>query len=218
MANRILRFFGQGYGPSPASITVTKNGTTVYSGTIPTVDQPLPVLPDPALINAQPALFDIEVDVEFWGQFPMTCTVTNGTVLFTNVQGNYMNYPNPIYTAEQFAVLNDPDSTRAQRLQIWSTGANPPFSAEDISLIENPATTPEEVTDIIKLHNCDTYVSGGENKFGSINPLDCRKNVTIDGVPQPPDSGSEKGTWWRFISNGSTMAYDLEILGVRRTI
>ena len=39
MTNRTLQFYGKGYGATPVGITATIDGSTVFSGEIPTVNE-----------------------------------------------------------------------------------------------------------------------------------------------------------------------------------
>lgn len=92
-ANRTFQFWGQGYGSDAATITASINSTQVYSGTVPTVDQPLPTDNQP-LPGSQSILFTIPnsalLNTDFAGSLPMTIEVTGGTgVLFGVIDSNY---------------------------------------------------------------------------------------------------------------------------------
>jgi hypothetical protein len=211
MAIRTLQFQGMGFGASPATITVTANGQQIYNGTVPTVNQPLPVLPNPALIADQVTLFNLEIDTAFSGQIPMTCAVNNGTVIFGDVLANYIYVYNPVYSAEQIAILINPATTTSQKIPIWSQVANPPFSAEELATLENPSTTTATVGQIVAAHGCRLLIGGGSTQYGIIDSNDARSNVAIDGVTQSPDRGDLTGTWWWSVANGSTLSYNLEV-------
>ena len=71
MATRTIQLLGQGYGATPAQITVTANGNTVYSGPVNTVNEPVPLLPNTQL-SLQNILCTVEIDQAFVGQMPMT--------------------------------------------------------------------------------------------------------------------------------------------------
>lgn len=75
MANKTLKFFGNGYDHTGnAAVIVTFNGNTVYTGEIPTLDLDV-FLPSP---GQQQELFSFEVDESAYGTFPMTIEVTAG--------------------------------------------------------------------------------------------------------------------------------------------
>lgn len=91
--NRTFQFIGLGYGTTDATITAKVNNTVVYSGAVPTVDQPLSPLPEPAPSDLL-TLFEIPnsstLNTDFAGSLPMTVEVTGGTgVLFSLIQCNY---------------------------------------------------------------------------------------------------------------------------------
>ena len=92
MTTRTFKQQGQGYGSSPVSIVATIDGNTVYSGTIPTVDQPIPALPNTAEYIGQD-LFTWTADVAFTGNFNLQITVTGGTFLMTETLANYVRAP-----------------------------------------------------------------------------------------------------------------------------
>lgn len=211
MAIRTLQFQGIGFGTSPASITVTANGDQIFSGTVTTVDQPVPVLPNFELTPDQVTLFTFEIDTAFSGQIPMTCTVNNGTVIFGEVLANYIGISNPVYSAEQFATLTNPATTRSQRLAIWTQTASVAFTTEELATLEDPSTSQSAVTQIVNAHGCALYTSGGSSEYGSIDSTDARSNAFIDGVAQLPERGDLPGTWWWTIENGSTLSYNLDV-------
>ena len=210
MANRTVQILGQGYGSSPAQITVTANGNTVFSGTVSTVDQPLPALPNLGLTISN-ILCSFEIDLAFTGQIPMTCAVSSGTVIFAQINANYVAIPNPVYTPEQMAVLENPTTTYAEKVTIYTQVANPPMSQTDIDTLLDPASTQEQKNAIIAAHNCKTQISSGVDGFGAIDDTDARSSVMVNGIAQTPDHGELPGTWWWIINTGSTLAYQLDV-------
>ena len=91
MTNRTVQFYGQGYGTVPAEITATLDGIVVYSGTVPTIDQEnYNRMPEDQVL-----LFTAQVPVDFDGTKPMTISVSNSTVVFAHVLGNYYTKNNP---------------------------------------------------------------------------------------------------------------------------
>ena len=210
MANRTVQILGQGYGSSPAQITVTSNGNTVFSGTVSAVDQPLPALPNLA-INLSEILCTFEIDQAFTGQIPMTCAVSSGTVIFGQIYANYVAIRNPVYTPEQITILTSLTTTQAERVAIYTQVAVPPLSQTDIDTLLDPASTPAQINAILVAHNCLPYISSGADGFGPIDNTDARSTVVIDGIAQTPDHGDLPGTWWWQINTGSTLAYQLDV-------
>lgn len=209
MANRTVQIHGQGFGANPAEITVTANGNTIFSGTINTLDVPPPALPNLEL-GTGGVLCTFEVDMAFAGQIPMTCAVTSGTVIFSQIWANYTTVTNPVYTPQQIQTLNDPATTQAEKVGIWTSVANPAFSQQDIDTLMDPQSTPQQVNTILSQHNCLTYISSGANLYTGVNgENDPRTSVSINGVLQTPDHGELPGTWWWTINSGSTMTYQL---------
>jgi hypothetical protein len=211
MTTRTVKMFGLAYGSSPAEITVTSNGETVYSGTVPTLNQPPLTWPDPSMVDATVEFCTFEIDMEFTGQIPMTSSVSSGTVIFANIFANYRRIANPVYTSEQISALLDGTTSLADRATIRQSVANPPLSQQDIDALSDPATSEEQKTAICREHNCTTYVSSGADRYGPLDITDARSSVTVDGIPQTPERGDLDGTWWWKINNGSTLGYDLEV-------
>ena len=210
MPNRTVQLLGQGYGSTPAQITDTANGNPVFSGPVNTVDQPLPVLPNPA-INLDNILCTFEIDQSFAGQMPMTCAVSSGTVIFSLIMANYAEIKNPVYTQEQLVILSTPATPIADNVAIYTQVANPPLSQADIDALLDPAVTRTQKTEIIIAHNCQTRISSGVNGYGVIDNTDARSSVVIDGIAQTPDHGELPGTWYWRINTGSTLAYQLDV-------
>lgn len=210
MANRTVQILGQGYGANAAEIAVTANGNTVFSGTVNTVDQPLPQLPN-LEIELPNILCTFEIDQTFTGQIPMTCLVTAGTVIFADINANYSAMTNPVYTAEQLAILNDPSTTQATRVSIYTQVAVPPLTQPEIDILLDTGAPSSEKKAILQSHNCAVIISSGANGYQTIDNTDARSSVAIDGVAQTPDRGDLPGTWWWKINNGSTLAYQLDV-------
>jgi hypothetical protein len=89
MTNRTIRVYGQGFGPTAVEISVTANGSQVFNGPVPTVDQPLVPLRWP--LDQSEILFSIEVPVEFQGTMPIEITVNSGSgILLDKLSINYV--------------------------------------------------------------------------------------------------------------------------------
>ena len=100
--NRTFIFKGKAYGSTPVSLEAVVGGSTVFSGEVPTVDQPTPA--EPPLPTDQGALFEFTsgaLNTDFAGYVPMTITVTGGNAVvlgevFSNYYtGNVGNIANP---------------------------------------------------------------------------------------------------------------------------
>lgn len=93
MATKTLQFYGMGYAEEgSASIVVTLNGTTVYSGNIVSKSMTLDFNRQADL---QEILFTIDIDESTFGTFPMTVQVTSGTQV--DVERILVNIPsNPL--------------------------------------------------------------------------------------------------------------------------
>ena len=78
---------GQGYGSTPVNITAKVDGITVYTGTVPTVDTPLPPLPQTDS-NFGSNLFTWTAEYTFQGTQNMEITVSGGTLLITDTLAN----------------------------------------------------------------------------------------------------------------------------------
>lgn len=89
MTTRTVKMFGLAYGSSPAEISVTLDGVSVYTGTVSTVNAPVPFLPNLELANTIVEFCNFEIPMDTIGTKPMTCTVTNGTVIFADISANY---------------------------------------------------------------------------------------------------------------------------------
>jgi hypothetical protein len=96
--NRTLNFYGQAFGSSNVSITAVIDNTTVFSGIVPTVNQPLPFK---AFVTDTNLLFSVAESPLFptnWdGSCPMSVSVTGGYgVVLNQITCNYMRYSDPV--------------------------------------------------------------------------------------------------------------------------
>jgi hypothetical protein len=211
MPIRTVQILGQGYGSTPAQITVTARGNTVFSGTVDTVNQPLPALPNPE-INLNNVLCTFEIDTAFVGEIPMTCAVSAGTVIFSDIYTNYALIPNPVYTLDQRRIVNSPDTTQADRVAIYTQVAVPALSQSDIDVLLDLSVTSQQKNTIVVAHNCTTHISSGASGHGPIVNTDPRNSVVINGTPQTMNDRDElTGAWWWTINAGSTMTYQLTV-------
>ena len=220
MANRTVQFYGQGYSPAgstPLTVTAVLNGNTVYSGPISTeYISDIGRAPTDQVI-----LFTAEIPVDFNGTMPMSVTLTGaGDLYLEQADANYTGVINPVYSAADIAVLEDPTSTSAQKLAVYQAAANPPLSPAEIAVLENPSTSQAERNAIFDAHNLKFTVSGGDSAYFPINgENDARTNVTINSIPVTPDHTDfpdATGTWgWEIEStagNDSTITFDLNVV------
>jgi hypothetical protein len=91
--NRTFQFLGNGYGDTPVSLTVTVAGTQIFSGEIPTVNEPIDPPPEwnP---STQVVLFElpnsVALNTDFSGSLNTTITVSGGYgVNFGEIDSNY---------------------------------------------------------------------------------------------------------------------------------
>lgn len=107
MANRTVQILGYGYGSNPCNANVSYNGATVFSGTIPTLNQQeIIVSPD-----GQVVLFTFEIDIAAAGTFPFNINFSGGNLVYVeqvlanySVQGNVSSGPN------EYTVISSPQS------------------------------------------------------------------------------------------------------------
>jgi hypothetical protein len=189
MTNRTIQIFGQGYGSAAISANAQVNGNVVFTGEIPTVDQPAqPFSPDPAV------LFEFELPLDTVGSVPVLISFTGAeTVYIGQVQSNYVvRIDNPVYTSEDLAILRDPNSTRATKLPIYERAANPPLTGPDILIIQNG--TQEELLVILKQHNLSWSIPSPD-QFISLTPPATKRNVVINSIAVVPGD-IPLGEWW----------------------
>ena len=208
MTNKTFQIYGYGFGPTDASIEVTLVGNTVFNGTIPTVNQPAPPLPDFNIVSDTVVLCSFELPMDFVGTIPMTCKSTNGTVVFAQIGSNYVSQRNPIYSDSDWTTLTSPAVTRQQIIDITSQYASPPFTQDEINTILDPATNNYAVNQILSNHNVSIFVNSGPTGFSYLSN-DPRTNIFIDGREQTPDHQTYPGTYWWLLREGSTLSYNL---------
>lgn len=88
MTTRTFIQQGQGYGSTPVDVTVKIGGTVVYSGTIPTLDEP-PPQGGTGATGPLTNLFSWTNDVNFSGQQDFEVSVDGGLMLMTQTVANY---------------------------------------------------------------------------------------------------------------------------------
>lgn len=78
--SRIFKQFANGYGPTPVEIVAQIDGNTVYSGTVPTIDGPVPsfIPPTDPFINPHAECFSWTEDSGNASTRSISITVVNG--------------------------------------------------------------------------------------------------------------------------------------------
>jgi hypothetical protein len=132
MTTRTVKMFGLAYGPTPAEITVTLDGVSVYTGTVTTADEPVPSLPNIELVDTTVEFCNFEIPMEFSGAKPMTCTVNSGTVIFADILANYVVADNTDPVAgsgpDQFFGIDGAGNARSS---VFIDGVEQPMNHEE---------------------------------------------------------------------------------------
>lgn len=179
-----------GLGHIPSTGTIAMNGTPVFEGTF---------LNDGTL-NELVANGSVYVDnglaINNYIMVPMTMTVTSGNIWVPLFSWDYDMVKNPIYSAEQWDVVHNADSTAAQRLAIYEIVAVPPLTdADKIMLLTTGPDDRATRTTIINTHGLTTYVQDStEFGYGLDADVDScnRTNVLLNGV-EPAGANTNQG-------------------------
>ena len=210
MPNRTVQIKGYGYGSTTCSANVSFNGATVFSGTIPTLNQ-AEILVSP---GEQVVMLTFEIDVVAAGTFPLTINITGGNAAFIEqVLSNYTPVQNPVYSASDWSIITNPASTSAQKLAVFEPLAVPPLSEADIAVLQQGTQSPEAQA-VLAAHGLSYVVSGGADTYLPISPAQSKSNVIINGTSMTPGS-TPPGEWgWEVpvVSGSGTFACDLIVL------
>jgi hypothetical protein len=143
--NRTLQFFGSAYGDGtePVTLTVTVDGTQVFSGPVPTSNEPMPVDAHEKLTSV---LFQIDnstlFPTTFQGAYNHTVTVSGGYGIFLGVilcnwmdqkdiNGNLIATGNATtFTSSYYSVPANSDNTPDSRSSVEIDGVPQPSLAE----------------------------------------------------------------------------------------
>ena len=109
MTTRTFKQYGQGYGATPATITVTLGGLQIFGGDIATLDQPVPDMPIVPGENLGVELYSWTKDLAFQGTNALQITVVDGTFLISKSVANYFKYINPTLPSGPYAT-SGPDN------------------------------------------------------------------------------------------------------------
>ena len=185
---KLIESLGIGYIPSTG--TITMNGTPVFEGTF---------LNDGTL-NELVANGSVYVDnglaINNYIMVSMTMTVTSGNIWVPLFQWNYDMIKNPVYSAEQWAIVTNPESTAAQRLAIYEIVAVPPLTdADKIMLLTTGPDDQAARNTIINTHGLTGYVQDSTQFNYGLTPEVCacnRTNVLLNGV-EPLGANTNQG-------------------------
>ena len=232
--NRTLEYIGYAYGNTPVTVTALINEAVVFSSTVTTLDQAIP-LPDTIDLSTYPVLFSLEnndlFSTDFSGSYPMTLTVNGGYGIAVGaVLSNYM-----LGTLEvnQTSIMEN-SSIDGTTLTIGSISSGNVFTGQELT-----GSTIMPGTYIISgsglswtVNNSQTvsstsvtgtyYKSAPGNATGFLNCFtgtptnsegtpDCRSSVTINGITQVPPNVPSKGVWTWVIESGQILKYNLNI-------
>lgn len=206
MANRTLQFYGQGYGVSDASIVVTLDGNTVFTGAVPTIN----TAETTKTAEQQVLLFTTTVDTSVFGVKPMTVQATAGKVVLAQTTADFAIGRNPAYTDAQLAIVNDPDATNEVKIAVYQAVA-PSMTTEDLAVLQNSATTDVVARRAILAKYNIIPDSTGEGVFGIVSFADPKSNVKLNGIPETKIDGQPAGEYFWEISAPDTLSYDLSI-------
>lgn len=220
MSNRTVQILGKAYGTTPCTVNATFNGNVVYTGAIPTTNEP-PIITTPLPTEV---LFTFEIPMNLLGTFPMNITFTGDNIFVREVLANYGLTFNPIYNAEESAVLMElvvppppPAPPHTEQVAIYSSKATPPFTAEELAFLESADlnTQGDLFRDTLVAHACEFKQSFGPTTFTEISPAQSKINVSINGVnyttPESP-TGDLTGEWGYdvpSIDGSGTITFDL---------
>lgn len=224
MHSRILKFYGQGYGPGPVHIQVKFNNVLVFDGPVPTVD----LFPKDLESIKQTLLFTCSAPLTA-GNYPMEIFVCNGTLLLGEVYINHDLKINPRFTVYQQHECYDATGcglSYKTAIDIFKELADPPLTQEEINIIRSSFSYPAPLdyfykdsksSAILKQHNLQWFIDAGPDIFVPVNcglphieqsSKDARTNVLINKMLQPKNT---IGTWAWTINSGSIITYDLVV-------
>jgi len=229
--NRTLQFYGLAYGDSNVSLTATINGTTVFSGEVPTINSPMPV--PPVDFSNEVILFSIEnstlFPTNYSGAYPMSIAVSGGyAAVLNNINCNYMLTNNVNTTVMENSSISGNVLTVGtvssgtvaigQRLTGTDVVANTSIvSGSGTTWIVNNSQIGPNTTIIGKFNKPvdgtanDYVLCYNGNPVNSEGTPDPRSSVVIDGINQVPPLSKSSGLWGWIVPSGSTISYNLNI-------
>ena len=98
MTNRTIQFFGQGYGILAINANVQIDGNTVFTGEIPTANEPIN-----RISSDQIKIFEFELPLDTVGSVLTSILFTGAdTAYVEQVLANYVPVTNPVYKASYY--------------------------------------------------------------------------------------------------------------------
>jgi hypothetical protein len=218
--SRTIRVLGNGFGEEPAELDVFLKDEIIFSGTVPTLNEPVPILPDISIIDKPVPLFEFLMPLSANELTPMTIHVKKSSVLFAQILTNHSMLYNKKYTPEKAIWLATVAIPMEEKIEIFLQNADTPFDDTEIAELLDPnvpympSVITSRKTQILRNHGAEPMAFTGENVFLPINVNEPRHNVYIDDVFQEPDKTYYSGAWWWIINSGSIFKYDLNIKSV----
>lgn len=182
--------------------TITINGIEVYNGIFTGEGISGEVIASGSVDVDNALASNDEISV------PTTITLSSGMIYVALTKWNYAPIPNPVYSEEQLALLNDTSTTREVRVAIYKTVAVPPLSPEDEAMLltTDPADAAVRQAVLVS-HNLTTRIQDPAQFNFGINPDECfcnRTNVLLNGV-EPPNANTNVGI---LMTAGDTLTYN----------
>ena len=230
--NRTLQFYGLAYGDSNVSLTATINGTTVFSGEVPTINSPVPA--PPVDFSNEIILFSIEnstlFPTNYSGAYPMSIAVSGGyAAAFNGINCNYMLTGNVTATTVMENSSIDGNVLTVGTVSSGTVAIGQLLTGTDVLagtriksgsdttwIVNHDQSVPSTTITGIQYNtipgNATAYFECYDGTpTNSENTPDPRSSVTIDGVSQVPPLVTSKGVWTWLVPTGSTIAYNLNV-------
>jgi len=211
MANRTFKVYGQAYAASgDVSVTMSINGTQVFSGAVN--DSSTPLDGEPTSNNH---LWTYELDENTVGNLAVSIAVSGGVLALGATQNNLNNtkiIPDEWWDAQDPA---DRDSAEYQTY-IANTIGQTLLDAEQPGLYDKLiAGTATLETDGNDIWTANLKGPGSTEEFETIN--DIRNTLAINGATDDirlsgADTPLAQASWWPIIEDGETLTYDWEFL------
>jgi hypothetical protein len=106
---RTVQIWAQGFGSAPAAIEATVNNTLIFSGPVPTVDEPMQEHGGPQYKGTGQLAFSFDIPFDFVGAVPVSIKVTDQMVIVTNSFYNYVTLPGTDPDFPNQRVIGGPD-------------------------------------------------------------------------------------------------------------
>ena len=228
MANRTIQFCGYAYGAVPVQLNAHINGQTVFSGTVATLDENIPLLAGDW--STAPVLFSVTESAlfptSFSGSYPMTVSVATGYgIILGYTNSNYVEgVADPVEFSGSISgtTLNVSGVTSGEILvgqTIYGTG----ITAGTKIISGNGAIWQVSLSQITSETNINGAIFSPGN-VGTFNMCftgsptnsdgteDSRSSVQINGVPTTITRGpGQTGQWTWLVEAGSTIEYNFNI-------